>query len=156
MRWARDTVIAWLPDELARHGMGASEQGGLLIGAAGHGWSTVHDFTRPGPMDLQLPGLFMLLDDCHQQQLDASGQSYLGFWHSHPPGTPSEYSPEDLTSWHEIARAMFPQLPDSQTHLLFPIVTGDRTRVWALDRDLTLSELTREEVAYGPAATEPG
>ena len=140
MSWWHGPLIAWLPDDLATWGMTEREQGGLLLGKAEPGWLAVQRFTVPGPLDLCTPGMFMLLDPCHQQVLDASGLSYLGFWHSHPPGTPSEYSPEDRDSWRHIASDMFPQLPD-QTHLLFPIITGDRQRVWALARDLTLTEL---------------
>lgn len=126
-----------LPDALATCGMDTQEQGGILLGEG----QTVQQFTTPGPLDFRTDGLFLLLDDCHQQALDSSNLSYLGFWHSHPPGTPSGYSLEDLTSWQDIARAMFPWLPS--THLYFPIVTGDRLRVWAMDRALNLTELTR-------------
>ena len=145
MRFSANGVSLTLPDELAGLGMEALEQGGVLIGLV----DQIHQFTRPGPLDVRLPGMFMLLDDCHQEALDASGMDYLGAWHSHPCGTPSEYSTEDLLDWCGTAPLMFGAQPHL-THLYYPIVTGDRLRVWALDRDLTLTELHREEVAYGP------
>lgn len=140
MRWQGNEFTAWLPDDLSAHGMDALEQGGLLLGAHGSGWLTVHHFTTPGPLDVRTADMFLLLDPSHEQELQDSNLDYLGFWHSHPAGTPSDYSPEDLACWRTIAGEVFPQLPD-QTHLLFPIITGDRSRVWTMTRDLTLTEL---------------
>ena len=145
MRFARDSITLTLPDELLTFGMDLLEQGGVLIGLD----NQVRHFTRPGPLDIRLPGMFMMLDDCHQEALNESAMSYLGAWHSHPCGTPSEHSTEDLLDWRSTAPLMFEAQPHL-THFYYPIVTGDRLRVWALDRDLTLTELHREEVAYGP------
>jgi hypothetical protein len=151
VNFSANGVILTLPDDLASCGMEATEQGGVLIGLGNH----VHHFTRPGPLDIRLPGMFMMLDDCHQDALSESGMSYLGAWHSHPCGTPSEHSTEDLLDWRGTAPLMFEAQPHL-THFYYPIVTGDRLRVWALDRGLTLTELHREEVAYGPYATPAG
>lgn len=136
MRLSNGLITLDLPDALADMGMERLEQGGILIGRG----NRVHEFTRPGPLDFRLPGMFMLIDDCHQQQLDASNLDYLGAWHSHPCGTPSEYSPEDLLDWRSTAPLMF-VAQRHVPHLFYPIVTGDRLRVWALDRGLTLTEL---------------
>ena len=136
--WRGADLLVHTPPLLAHLGMDKTEQGGLLLGKEGTLWA--ERLTLPGPLDLRTPSLFMLLDPHHQSALDVGDMSYLGFWHSHPPGTPSEYSPEDWHSWRRIADDMFPQLP-TQTHLLFPIVTGDRLRAWAMARDLTLTEL---------------
>ena len=156
MRFSANGVMLTLPEELASLGMDLLEQGGVLIGQrTGIHSAWVRQFTRPGPLDVRLPGMFMMLDDCHQEALDASGLDYLGAWHSHPCGTPSDYSSEDLLDWRGTAPLMFEAQPHL-THLYYPIVTGDRLRVWALDRELTLTELHREEVAYGPAATPAG
>jgi hypothetical protein len=144
VRFSANGLSVIFPPELAGMGMDALEQGGVLIGLG----SEVHSFTRPGPLDLRLSGMFMMLDDSHQAALDESSMSYLGAWHSHPCGTPSEYSTEDLLDWRGTAPLMFEAQPHL-THLYYPIVTGDRLRVWALDRGLTLTELHREEVAYG-------
>ena len=136
MRFQGDLITLDLPGEIASLGMELLEQGGILIGEG----SQVHHFTRPGPLDVRLPGLFMLLDDSHQDALDESGMDYLGAWHSHPCGTPSGYSTEDLLDWRSTAPLMFRAQPHL-THLYYPIVTGDRLRAWALARDLTLTEL---------------
>ncbi len=125
-----------LPDELNAMGLKPLEQGGILLGFG----DCVHYFTTPGPLDLCGSDMFVLLDPCHQQAMNESGLDYLGFWHSHPPGTPSEYSPEDLESWLETAPIMFTQQPHVN-HFYYPIVTGDVIRVWTLDRSLELLEL---------------
>ncbi len=136
MRFGNGVITLDLPDALADMGMEATEQGGILLGKAG----CVHEFTVPGPLDLRLPDLFMLLDPCHEERMNASDLVYMGFWHSHPPGMPSEYSPEDLLDWRHGAAMMFDQLP-RHSFIYYPIATGDRLRVWALARDLTLTEL---------------
>jgi len=145
-----------VPAELAGMGMEQLEQGGLLLGfLTGLHSAYVMTFTRPGPLDIRLPGLFALQDPLHERELNESGLRYLGFWHSHPVGTPSEYSDEDLTDWRSAAREMFPQMESIQTHVYYPIVTGDRLRVWAMARDLTLTELQPEEVMRCSIPTIP-
>ncbi|GGR31390.1 Mov34/MPN/PAD-1 family protein [Deinococcus ruber] len=143
MRYAAAGISLNLPAKLATKGMEPLEQGGILLGDSSAG--QVETFTTPGPLDVRLEELFMLLDDCHQETLEASGLDYLGFWHTHPVGTPSDYSLEDLQDWQEGAVQMFAQLPNA-THFYYPIVTGDRLRVWAMDRALNLTELHPEEV----------
>jgi len=125
-----------LPDDLTKMGMTSNEQGGILLGHE----HKVHNFTAPGPLDLRGSDLFVLLDPCHQQALNESDLDYLGFWHSHPPGTPSEYSAQDLECWLETAPTMFASQPHVNK-LYYPIVTGDVIRVWTLDRSLELLEL---------------
>lgn len=125
-----------LPNDLKDYGMQPLEQGGILLGSG----ASIGYFTTPGPLDYCAPDSFVMLDDCHQQALTESGLDYLGFWHSHPVGTPSEPSPEDLESWQQIAQTMLEQQPHVKS-LLFPIVTGDVLRVWTLTRSLELTEL---------------
>lgn len=142
MIWQADGWALTLPGELASLGMDPLEQGGILIGLGSPWGARVTQFTRPGPLDLRLEGLFMMIDDSHQVELERSGLEYLGAWHSHPAGTPSEHSTEDLLDWRSTAPMMFAQQP-RVLRLHYPIVTGDRLRVWALDRDLNLTELGR-------------
>ena len=156
MRFSAAGLSISVPPELADMGMDALEQGGLLLGHLITEQSArVVTFTRPGPLDIRLPGLFALQDPLHERELNESGLRYLGFWHSHPVGTPSEYSDEDLTDWQSAGLEMFAQLPPEQTHVYYPIVTGDRLRVWAMARDLTLTELQPEEVTRCSTPTTP-
>jgi hypothetical protein len=147
MRFSAAGLSISVPPELAGMGMDPLEQGGLLLGHLVTSQSVrVVTFTRPGPLDIRTPGMFVLQDPQHERELNESGLRYLGFWHSHPCGTPSEYSPEDLDDWQNATVEMFAQLPPEQTLIFYPIVTGDRLRVWAMGRDLTLTELQPEEV----------
>lgn len=131
--------------ELATFGCTHVEQGGILLGHAGPYGIHVSEYTTPGPLDVQAQGMILLADPKHEQRLNDSGLAYLGFWHSHPAGTPSEPSLEDLESWQGIARAMLTQQP-SVPCLLFPIITGDRIRVWRVDRTPDLEALPLTEV----------
>ena len=147
MRFSANGLSISVPPELAGMGMERLEQGGLLLGHLVSPKSVrVLTLTRPGPLDIRAPGLFVLQDPLHEREMNESGLRYLGFWHSHPCGTPSEYSPEDLQDWQSAALEMFPQMPPEQTTIFYPVVTGDRLRVWAMNRDLTLTELHPEEV----------
>ncbi|EYB67031.1 hypothetical protein DEIPH_ctg052orf0027 [Deinococcus phoenicis] len=65
----------------------------------------------------------------------AQGWGYLGYWHSHPAGTPQHPSEVDLTDWHaalETTGAAF---------LDFPIITGGVLRAWRLHRGGDLEEV---------------
>ncbi len=147
MRFSANGLSISVPHELAGMGMDPLEQGGLLLGHLISPQSArVVTFTQPGPLDIRARGLFVLQDPHHEQEMNESGLRYLGFWHSHPCGTPSEYGPEDLQDWQSAAVEMFAQMPPDQTTIFYPIVTGDRLRIWAMTRDLTLTELQPEEV----------
>lgn len=121
------------------------EQGGILLGFANSHGIFVTEYTTPGPLDVQDGGMILLADPKHEERLNVSGLAYLGFWHTHPAGTPSEPSLEDLDSWQGIARAMFAQQPDVPC-LLFPIITGDRSRAWRIDRTPSLEAMPLTEV----------
>lgn len=128
-----------LPNDLTTYSNNPLEQGGILIGQG----QRVDYFTTPGPLDYCAPDSFVMLDDCHQQALNESGLDYLGFWHSHPAGTPQEPSPEDLESWQQIAQTMLEQQPHVK-NLIFPIITGGIMRLWTMNRALELKEVSSD------------
>lgn len=109
------------------------EQAGLLFGLPGH----AHLITAPLPGDDRGERHVTLLDPGHAHSAlaaQAQGWEYVGYWHSHPPGTPFGPSGVDLTDWHEALRVT------GAAFLDFPIVTGGITHVYRLRPGMTAPE----------------
>ncbi|WP_135227537.1 Mov34/MPN/PAD-1 family protein [Deinococcus fonticola] len=115
------------------------EQGGLIFGTPGH----VMSCTGPLPGDDRGTHHLTLCDPGHQLAADlaaASGLRYLGYWHSHPAGTPQGPSEVDIADFREAADLLFPSLP----FLDFPIITGGVLRVFRMNHQLELEEVPHE------------
>lgn len=99
------------------------EQGGLLFGPP----REVRACTGPLPGDDRGTHHLTMLDPGHEAAADAAaaqGWGYLGYWHSHPAGSPPDPSEVDLTDWQLALGAT------GAAELYFPIITGGVLRVW--------------------------
>lgn len=116
------------------------EQGGLLFGSVDGDAAHARLVTGPQPGDDRGTHHISLTSPAHTraaQQAEAQGWHYLGYWHSHPPGTPPVPSEVDITDFHAAADRLFPHLP----FLDFPIITGGVLKCFRLTHDLTLKEV---------------
>lgn len=121
------------------------EQGGLMFGTRDGETATVHACTGPLPGDDRGTHHLTLCSPQHGHAAGAAaghGWVYLGYWHSHPAGTPPTPSDVDVTDFHEAARVLFPTAP----YLDFPIITGGILHAWRLAHDLTLKEVNTREL----------
>ena len=117
------------------------EQGGLLLGTHEGETAHAHVITGPQPDDDRGTHHLHLCSPHHLQvaeQASARGLTYLGYWHSHPAGTPPVPSEVDVTDFHVAAQTCFPALP----YLDFPIITGGVLKCFRLRHDLTLKEVS--------------
>lgn len=116
------------------------EQGGLLFGVTNGDEAHAYLITGPQPDDDRGTHHLTLCDEGHQQaarHASARGWHYLGYWHSHPAGTPPVPSDVDVTDFHAAAAVLFPERP----FLDFPIITGGKLHCFRLRHDLTLQEV---------------
>lgn len=110
------------------------EQGGLLFGVG----DDVYAVTGPQPDDDRGAHHLSLISPQHLRAAErayAEGYDYLGYWHSHPAGTPFTPSEVDLTDFRQALETM------QVESLVFPIVTGGVTHVYRLDRAGHLKEV---------------
>ncbi|WP_155300948.1 Mov34/MPN/PAD-1 family protein [Deinococcus kurensis] len=101
------------------------EQAGILFGTPGH----ARLITGPLPLDQRGPDWVTLADPGHAHAAalaQAQGWAQIGYWHSHPPGTPFGPSEVDITDWQAALDTL------GQPFLDFPIVTGGITHVYRL------------------------
>lgn len=115
------------------------EQGGLLFGHPGEALRV----TGVQPGDDRGPRHYSATDPAHVAaavEAERDGLRYIGYWHSHPAGTPQTPSDVDIADFNAAAEALFPDLP----WLDFPIITGGVLRCFRLNQDLTLKEVTCE------------
>lgn len=118
------------------------EQGGLLLGTRDGERAHVHACTGPLPGDDRGTHHLTLADPGHTLAAEdafARGWVYLGYWHSHPTGTPPGPSEVDLTDFREALRVT------GAPYLDFPILTGGVLRAWRLHASGPLTE-----VPHGP------
>lgn len=116
------------------------EQGGLLFGFTEGETAHVHLVTGPQPDDDRGTHHLSMVGAEHRrtaEQAYADGLEYLGYWHSHPAGTPPVPSEVDITDFRAAASALFPEAP----FLDFPIITGGVYKCFRLSHDLTIREV---------------
>lgn len=116
------------------------EQGGLIFGLVAGNDAHAYSITGPQPDDDRGTHHISLISRNHLRaagQAETSGWQYLGYWHSHPAGTPPVPSDVDITDFHAAADQLFPALP----FLDFPIITGGVLKCFRLHHDLTLREV---------------
>lgn len=114
------------------------EQGGLLFGTLTPDGATVHRLTGPQPDDDRGTHHLSLIGEGHRQaaeQAFTDGLTYLGYWHSHPTGTPFTPSEVDLTDFLLAVETM------DADHLYFPIITGGVLRAYRFHRSGQLEEV---------------
>lgn len=110
------------------------EQGGLLFGTPGH----VYVCTGPLAGDDRGTHHLTLCDPGHQAAAEAAlcqGRTYVGYWHSHPAGTPQEPSEVDVTDFRAALDTTGAEFLD------FPIITGGVLRAWRAWADGRLEEV---------------
>lgn len=114
------------------------EQGGLLLGTLTAAGATVHHATAPQPDDDRGTHHLTLCGAGHVREAEAAlarGLVYLGYWHSHPAGTPPIPSDVDLTDFRVAVETM-----DAKS-LYFPIVTGGVLHAYRFHRSGQLEEV---------------